>query len=302
MLLSVAAREYLAEGALRQKTIQTLQNDALHTESMLAHFGDIQVSDPAKFNLQTIRGYLSYHQGRGVSESTYATYFKHLKSFVRWLHREELIEENWTARIPPPKIPELLPKVLTDDQIERLFIVLRRDRSKIGFRNLVIFTTFLDTGLRCNELANLKVDDVQVDQRFVFVKQGKGKKQRVVPFGLRLKKLLLRYASDHRYELSERAGHVKSEYFFLNQEGKRFKAAGIQKMCRRNLQMIGVNYATHVLRHTFATLYLRNGGDIESLRLILGHATLEMTKHYLHLLPADLIKSHNTFSPMDKLE
>jgi integrase/recombinase XerD len=244
----------------------------------------------------TIKAYLAAQRQRGLSAYTIWGNYKRLKAFFRWCWREQLIPQNIFANLPAPQLPQLLPKVLAVEQIQKLFQQLKRDPSPRGKRDLAIISTFLDTGIRSNELAHLQVQDANLAELYLMITHGKWGKQRPVPISPTLKRLLWRYIAEWRPKLRPR-----DEALFVNHEGRNFLASGIQVMVRRQLSNIGVRGGTHLFRHTFATLYLRNGGDIERLRLILGHSTLDVTQRYLHLVPDDLVKKHPDTSPLSVL-
>ncbi len=111
-----------------------------------------------------------------------------------------------------------------------------------------------------------------------------------------LRKQLWRYINEWRAEF-----HPQSEHLFFNVEGQALNALAVEKMVRRALLEINVRGGTHILRHTMATLYLQSGGDIERLRLVLGHTTLTMTQRYVHLNTTDLIWHPGMPTPLDRL-
>jgi len=285
-----ALEGYVLDGQIANKSDKTLYN----YQRDVLQFADTQnIAEIATVTADTVRAYIIAQRARGLSEQTIFGKYKNLKAFLRWCWREKLIAENVFERIPMPRLPAILPKVLAVEQIEKLFKQLKRDPSPRGKRNLAIFSTFLDTGMRANELAHLQLQDANLNDLFLMITHGKWGKQRPVPMSPTLKRLLWRYISEWRPKLRPR-----DDTLFVNDEGRPLLTSGAQTMVRRQLVNIGVNAGTHILRHTFATLYLRNGGDIERLRLILGHSTLDVTQRYLHLVPDDLVKKHPSTSPL----
>lgn len=157
--------------------------------------------------------------------------------------------------------------------------------------------TLLDTGLRCAELCNLTVQDAHIDQGFLKV-MGKGSKERVAPIGAAVQKVLLRYLHHFRPEPA-RPG---MDNFFLTLEGLPMAVDGVARMIRRLGQASGVTKLhAHLCRHTFATNYLINGGDVFSLQQILGHTTLEMVRRYVSLAASHVTVQHRKYPPMDRL-
>jgi integrase/recombinase XerD len=155
---------------------------------------------------------------------------------------------------------------------------------------------FLDSGMRVSELANLNLDDVDMSSGSILIRHGKGGKERVVRIGATAQKALWRYVTIFRRGNTDR--------LFLNRSGSPLDTTGIKLMIRRLGKKAGV-LGVHVyrLRHTFAISYLRNGGDIFSLKYLLGHPSLNMVQRYLGSLSADdAAQAHRRFSPVDNMK
>jgi len=224
------------------------------------------------------------------------TYVRSLRAFFSWLHREGYTEENILADLKPPKAPQKLAKVLTDEEIRRILACLHPDTAT-GCRDTAIIITFLDTGLRLSELANLKLADAQVDQSYLKV-MGKGSKERIVPIGGLAQKVLLRYIYHFRSEPLS----TGEDTVFLTLEGRSMSSNAIKMIFERIAEKSGVNrFHAHLCRHTFATNYLINGGDVFSLQQILGHTSLEMVRRYVTLASAQVRVQHRKYSPMDRM-
>ena len=168
-----------------------------------------------------------------------------------------------------------------------------------GYRGVVIVLTLLDTGLRVNELINLKMENVWLEEGLIKV-LGKGNKERLVPIGKQIRKLPWRYISQYRPE----PARPKPDTLFLTQDGRpltKNRVDSIMKHYGRMAGLTGVRCSPHTLRHTFAIYFLRNDGDIFSLQKILGHSSLEMTRRYCELANVDIKKAHTIASPVDNL-
>jgi len=156
----------------------------------------------------------------------------------------------------------------------------------------------LDTGLRIGELVNLKMDDVHMDEGYLKV-LGKGDKERIVPIGKFVQMELLHYIEKIRPQ------PYGSDYdkLFLSRGGKPITVNTVKLVFSRLARSSGVNRLhAHLCRHTFAINYLLNGGDIFSLREILGHTTLEMVNNYLHFTSSQITAQHHKYSPMDRMQ
>ncbi|MDP2857831.1 MAG: tyrosine-type recombinase/integrase [Bacillota bacterium] len=153
------------------------------------------------------------------------------------------------------------------------------------------------TGLRCAELCTLTVSDAHIEQGFLKV-MGKGSKGRVVPIGASAEKVLLRYL----YTLRPEPARPDITNLFLTLDGLPMSVNGVARMIRRLGEVSGVRKIhAHLCRHTFATNYLINGGDVISLQEILGHTTLEMVRRYVSLASSQVAVQHRKYSPMDRL-
>ena len=224
------------------------------------------------------------------------TYVRALKAFFSWLHREGYTEHNILADLRPPKAPQKLVKGLADEEVRRIFASLDRDTAT-GCRNTAIIITLLDTGLRLSELTNLKMADAHVDEGYLKV-MGKGSKERIVPIGGLAQKVLLRYIHHFRPQPL----NIVEDTLFLTLEGRQVTGNTVKEIIERISKKSGVSRLhPHLCRHTFATNYLINGGDVFSLQQILGRTSLEMVRRYVTLASSQVRVQHRKFSPMDRM-
>jgi site-specific recombinase XerD len=230
---------------------------------------------------------------RPASQATVNHYYRTLRTFFNWLQREELIIDNPLEHIEAPKIDKKVILALTPEEVVRLLNGCTAKTVK-DVRNRAILMLFLDCGLRVAELADIKLDDLDVDTGTIVIRRGKGGKGRVVHIGNKAQKALWRYLSIYR--------RGNSDSLFLGAGGQQLNKVGLQTMIARLGARTEVKVHPHKLRHTFAISYLRNGGDIFSLKYLLGHSSLAMVEHYLQSLNAeDAANAHKRFSPMDNM-
>ena len=152
--------------------------------------------------------------------------------------------------------------------------------------------------MRASELAGIKLNQVNIKEGYIRV-IGKGDKERIVPIGKFVKMTLWHYISQSRHK------SVDGDYdnLFLSIKGKPITVNTIKMVFSRLAKKSGIERLhVHLCRHTFAINYLLNGGDIFSLKEILGHSTLEMVNHYLHFTTSHIMSLHHQFSPMDRLQ
>ncbi|MFO7996763.1 MAG: tyrosine-type recombinase/integrase [Dehalococcoidia bacterium] len=231
-----------------------------------------------------------------LSTATVHGHVRTLRAFFSWLVAEGLTEDNIARDLRPPKIAKKAICTLSDEEIVSIVHTLNRS-SRTEARNLTIFMVLLDTGLRIGELVSLKMQDVHIHEGYIKV-MGKGRKERIVPIGNMAQKALQRYIFRYR----NRPAHVGVGNVFLSAHGTPLTENSMRLMFARLGQRSGVQRLhAHLCRHTFATRFLTNGGDVFTLQRILGHSTLEMVRHYLNLTSNDIIMKHQMCSPLDRL-
>ncbi|MDI6815330.1 MAG: tyrosine-type recombinase/integrase, partial [Dehalococcoidales bacterium] len=239
--------------------------------------------------------YVLNHQGK-LQPISIQTYIRALRAFFNWLYKEGYTEENRLAKLKPPKAPTKVVEILTQEEINRVLGSIESNTAS-GARNYAILILLLDTGLRCSEMRNMQLQDVNIEGGYLKV-MGKGGKERIVPFGASVQKALLRYSLHFRPEPFS----LSIQNFFLTLDGKPMTKNSIKMLFQRIAKKSGVKRLhPHLCRHTFATNYLINGGDVFSLQQILGHTTLEMVRRYVTLASAHVTVQHRKFSPMDRI-
>lgn len=224
------------------------------------------------------------------------TYVRGLRAFFGWLHKEGYTEENMLADLKPPKAPQKMVEVLKENEISKILSCLD-SKTASGCRDTAIVIMMLDTGLRLSELTNLKMENTHIEESYVKL-MGKGSKERIVPIGGVAQKVLLRYVFHFRTEPL----YSNEDNLFLTLEGRPLSSNAVRLILSRLGEKSGVKrFHAHLCRHTFATSYLINGGDVFSLQQILGHTSLEMVRRYVTLASSQVRVQHRKFSPMDRM-
>ena len=168
-------------------------------------------------------------------------------------------------------------------------------KTMIGSRNTALLSLMLDTGVRLSEAAGLGEGDVHIEDRYIKV-MGKGFKERLIAFGAACQRSLLDYLYRHRME----PAHPGVTSFFLTIDGYPLTIEAIKSLMDRLAVSSGVRRLhPHLLRHTYATWFLLNGGDVFLLKQNLGHTTLAMVEHYVHMASRDVAIRSQSFSPLD---
>lgn len=230
-----------------------------------------------------------FHHGRVQrhwTSATFTTCHKSLLVFFRWCVRHGHLPSNPADEIELPKAEKALPSRLTEANAERLLEAAESypyPYAFLRYRNHAIVAVLLFAGLRKSELMHLRLIDVEVENRTIFVRRGKGAKDRIVPIGPRLAAILSRYVVERK-----RLGKTCPEFFAsLNRDmGITDQALkGLVALLRRST---GLTFTIHKLRHSFATLMLEGGCDIFSLSKMMGHSDIKTTTIYLAASPEHL--------------
>jgi len=232
----------------------------------------------------------------GLSPYTIHGYVRALKAFSAWLAEESFCPRDPLAKLKRPKIGEPMIEILSEKEIKDIVKAVNPNTFN-GARMYVITLLLLDTGIRASECCGLTLGTTHLDEDFVKV-LGKGNKERIVPFGATTKKALLRYIVTWRPEPEL----PSVENLFLTPYGAPMSYGALRQSLKRLGKKAGVpRLRAHLFRHTFAVRYLMNGGDVMTLRLLLGHRTLDVTQMYMHLAEAHIKVQYSKFSPVDRL-
>ena len=219
--------------------------------------------------------------GELLSASTIRLALSSLQTFIGWLSVNKQVSRELTEVLELPKSLYRLPTVLSADEIETVLNVPKA-RTRHGLRDRVILETLYSTGIRRFELINLKLTDIQWHKQLVLIRQGKGRKDRLIPIGERALAWIDLYLWEARRFL---ARSPAEESLFLTLTGKPFAPNHLSELARRYIRaaLPHVRGACHLFRHSMATLMLENGADIRFIQEMLGHTKLSTTQIYTHV-------------------
>ncbi len=238
--------------------------------------------------------------GRPLSIASQVGRLQAVRSFFRWLVRQHYLAANPAADLLLPRLPKLLESPLTLEEVE---LVLSQPNlaDPLGLRDRAILELAYSSGLRRGELVHLALSDVDFFHGTVFVRQGKGKKDRIVPVGERALLWIEKYLRESRPKLV--AGIDEGE-LFLGEYGEPISPSRITYLGGRYTRQaeIGRKGACHLLRHTMATQMLEGGADIRYIQEMLGHESLKTTEIYTHVSIGKLKKIHDATHPAARLE
>lgn len=295
MKLEAAIEEFILEQRVRGNSAATVS----YYKNVLAYFLDFVGNvDIPELTLQLCREYYLHLAEDEINSVSVQSYIRGLRSFLRWLYDSDYMDQNICVKFKLPKATRKVIDILTEEEIRLLFDSIPGDNVH-SVRNRLIVALMLDCGLRLHEVVTLTVSSVHLKDRYIIVQQGKGDKQRVVPFGNFTHKLIERYLKLSSDMLPREALIIKVSGFEIYEP---ITDTTIKQLFRKLKTRTGLQrLKPHLLRHTFATRYLENGGNIYTLQAILGHTSLEMVKRYLHLANTRIRKDFSRFSPLDNL-
>lgn len=261
----------------------TVRNYKTDVESLHDYMKRRRIVDLGALDRNSLRGYLAWLVEIGYVRASIARKLSVLRTFLRWLLRRGLIENDPLPNRGVMKLEQRLPRFLSRDEAARL-VQAPEMSAPLGPRDCALLELIYGGGLRVSEARDLDVGDVNLDAREVRV-LGKGSKQRVVMIGRRARDVLGLYLSEVRPRL---ANHLSANAFFLNRFGGRLSQRSIQEKVRKYAGGIGlgVGVHTHTLRHSFATHLLEGGADLRVVQELLGHASPATTQVYTHVTAA----------------
>lgn len=286
--LSRFCDDLLFVGQRSQKTIETYR---LSVEEFLDWCVENRTK-LAKIGTKELSYYIMQRKTKGIGERTIAKDISALRSMGSFLVRQGMWKENHALMLDRPKIGFALPKVLSEEQVDGLLHTIDVS-TPLGVRDAALFELIYSCGLRISEAASLLVQNVHLAERIIIV-QGKGDKERMVPFGDEAYKKLFCYLNEARPKL---AGGKAIPEVFINHRGKGLTRKGIWVRFQNYKAISGVDAKVHTLRHSFATHLLEHGADLRSVQELLGHTNLATTTIYTHVDDMDLRESHKEYFP-----
>jgi site-specific recombinase XerD len=224
----------------------------------------------AEVTSSQIFAYIEFLLGQGLSPKTINCRLDSVRGFFTYLNREEGTRSNPVKKGSALRLARPLPRYLKDEEVTRFFQILK------GLRDRAIFMLMLRCGLRVEEVANLRLQDLDLAQRRILVCQGKGNKDRVVYISPDAKRMLRSY-------LESRSSSTEKEIFLVNKgtcRGKPISVRGIQKRMEYYARKAGLAISCHHLRHTMATQLLNADADLVTIQDLLGHSRIKTTQRY----------------------
>jgi integrase/recombinase XerC len=274
------------------RTVRAYGSDlARFTRFWEKEFGEKKASDARLSRVDTlaVRSYLASLHRAKLANRSIARHLSTLRSFFRWACREGHVAASPAKGLPAPRLPRTLPRALTLADTEDLLGA--EPEGSFPERDRALFELLYAAGLRVAEASALDLEDVDFGSRLVRV-VGKGRKERIVPFGEEAEDALRFYLPARAARRSHPAGRDESghEPLFVNARGSRLTPRSMARLLKGRLRAAGLpaDVSPHALRHTFATHLLQAGADLRAIQELLGHASLSTTQKYTHLDAARL--------------
>ena len=260
----------------------------------LDEFSGYVKSEPGKVDMFDVRGFIAEQIGGGLNKVTVNRRLSSIRSFFKFLYREGYIKTNPAKLVRNPRVPKLLPRYLSVDDI---FSLIEKPEG-IGFmpaRDRAILELLYSSGLRVSELSGLNTDDLNIREGLIKVR-GKGRKERVVPVGSKAIEAVKTYLIE-RMLLKGR-----DRALFLNRGRTRLTDRSVRRIVVKYARALAMNgkIGPHTLRHSFASHLLQGGADLRVIQELLGHSSLSTTQKYTHLDIRHLMDVYDKAHPFAK--
>lgn len=245
-----------------------------------------------------LRVWLNSLENRGLSAATRAHKVSTIKAFYKYLVKMEIIDRNPSESLEAPKLPKKQPKVISMDDAKNLvssvdYLNSEEPKHMTSFRDYAIVSTFLFTGVRREELVNIKLSDVHMDDGTILI-HGKGNKERMVYINDSLYAILSEYIGYHR-DVFKTA--QSSEYLFPSIKAEKMNVCSVNRVVNKAFESAGIKedgVSAHILRKRFATTVFANTGDIATASKMLGHSSPTVTMRYVRIDEDTMRNAANT--------
>jgi tyrosine recombinase XerC len=280
-------------------TIRNYRSDLLQFRNFLATYqGEARVQ-VKQIDALSIRGFLAFLYEQKNQKSSIARKLAAVRAFFKFLGRERVIAENPASTVSTPKIAKMLPRIMTEEEINRFLDQLAQvapPRESMLERDRAILELLYASGLRVSELVGLNLASVSLGDGMLLVR-GKGRKERIVPFGSKAKQALDGYLPLREKILLERK--KSGPALFLNARGDRLTTRSVDRLVKKYVAAFGpkVKTSAHSLRHAFASHLLAEGADLRAIQEMLGHKSLATTQRYTQVSIKHLIEVYDKTHP-----
>lgn len=295
-------RQYMQVLNRSYVTIKRYQSFLDHFTSFINQMGITDIQDITREHISNYQKEVFYQLNRKGLQNlpqTQNNYLKVVKSFCSFLKTEGYLAQDPAKEISYAKTPQRLPRTILTQKEMRKLLRAPDIHTPLGYRDRAILELLYSTGIRRQELLNLKPQDADFEKGFLRVNRGKGDKDRVVPLGRIAAKYLENYIKLVRIDLQRRK---ESSYLFLSLRGNRLSEPTLKAMINKYSKKarLNKNISPHVFRHSCATHLLQQKANIRCVQEILGHKSLDTTQKYTRITITDLKEAHQACHPREK--
>jgi integrase/recombinase XerC len=282
-------------------SIHTLRAYRSDLRQLTEFWARIEKKEPKINNTadQIFRRFIHSLYFKKITKTSLARKFSCIRSLVHYLKSDGI---SFPLSVKLPRLRRKLPSILTVDEVFYLLDGIKNSDlpTRFPLRDKSIFELLYATGVRCSELVNVRLQDINFDERTIVV-FGKGKKSRVVLFGKKANKVLEKYLKDERPHL---VVDRENQFLFLNYAGGQLTTRSVQRVCQMFQKFLKMErkLTPHKIRHSFATHLLNQGVDLRVVQELLGHRTLATTQIYTHVSSAELAKMCDEKHPLNTMD
>ncbi len=280
------------ERGLSLNSIMSYENDIISLKNYIL---DNKIKEsPIECTPDTVNSFI-YNSSKKNSPRSQARKISGLKSFFKFLVFEGYLKSSPMSNIESPKLGRKLPDILNVEEISQMISSINI-KEKFGQRNKTIIEILYGTGIRVSELIELKISNIFFKENLIRV-LGKGDKERFVPIGLKAKKSIIDYINnDRKYQKIEESSN---DILILSKYGKKISRHMIFTLIKNISKKSGITkkISPHTFRHSFASHLLKNGADLRTIQLILGHENITTTEIYTHLDSKHLLNVMKKYHP-----
>ena len=277
----------IMEKGLTNDTVESYKEDL---KRLINYLNNRMISD---LNTSDIEAYLKFLNTEGLNPKSISRHISSLRTFFKFLVRNNYLNNNPMSGIDSPKKEKSLPDTLSIEEINQLLDIDLNTPNE--YRNKAILELLYATGLRISELINLEFVNLDLENDFVRV-MGKGKKERIIPIGEIAMEYLKIYINEYRSHFVKKEAN---NYIFLSYRGNRITRQGVFKILKTEVLKKGIkkSVSPHTLRHSFATHLLSNGADLRIIQELLGHDDISTTEIYTHIAKDRIKNDYQEFHP-----
>jgi integrase/recombinase XerC len=246
-----------------------------------------------------IRGFLSHLYDRGLSKASVARTLAAVRSLYRWLAREGVVQQNPAALVATPKLPKKLPRVPTIEEINTVLDGGMPETASFPERDHLMLELLYGCGIRNSELVSIRLEDINFPNQAILIR-GKGKKQRIVPFGDSAKIAISCYLPARQKLLAD--ARKQTSALLINQRGGALTTRSVGRIVKKIAVAKGLpsDVHPHTLRHAFGTHMLEEGADLRAIQELLGHERLSTTQRYTQLSMKHVLAVYDQTHPRAK--